>query len=565
MLTDTLLLITLRWQLAWNSFRGRSLIRRILIIAFFGWVGAAMMGGSAMAGLGAGSLLRFFPALQLESLIPGLILTAIALMLFVNSFGVALGSLFLSSDLERLMTAPVDRRAVFISKILDGTASYYALTLALATPALVMYGIGLRYGPAYYVLTLIALLGTPLLPAGLGSLAVMLVARFAPARRVREFMGLVAAVFGIGCSVISNLNRWWARPGTVSRLDLSAFLEQARQFADLPIPSFVAGKGLAAAGVGNIGLALIDLSGFLLLTFGLFAVCIWFADKLYSTGWMRMQSSGVANRSKERSARFAARTGLLGDATPALAIALKDWRVIPRDLRNFAQFITPLILLPILYLNFFGGRREGFNALNEANTFGQGLVDFTNAFVAAGILMSGVFVFSRIASTGISMEGKSWWLMKAAPISGRELLLGKFTAAMVPFAIVTTLMFIGVAAWRGFSLPGAIYGWLGIMSLGAGMLAIDVGMAVPWANLTWDDPRRMSSGWGGLFAMIGTTVMGLAAGLCLSLPLIARVLLPDLEIAAWIVGPLLAIGITLGIATLMVGIGLKFLPNVGEA
>ena len=41
MLTDTLLLITLRWQLAWNSFRGRSLIRRILIIAFFGWVGAA--------------------------------------------------------------------------------------------------------------------------------------------------------------------------------------------------------------------------------------------------------------------------------------------------------------------------------------------------------------------------------------------------------------------------------------------------------------------------------------------------------------------------------------------
>jgi len=262
MLTDTLLLITLRWQLAWNSFRGRSLIRRILIIAFFGWVGAAMMGGSAMAGLGAGSLLRFFPALQLESLIPGLILTAIALMLFVNSFGVALGSLFLSSDLERLMTAPVDRRAVFISKILDGTASYYALTLALATPALVMYGIGLRYGPAYYVLTLIALLGTPLLPAGLGSLAVMLVARFAPARRVREFMGLVAAVFGIGCSVISNLNRWWARPGTVSRLDLGAFLEQARQFADLPIPSFVAGKGLAAAGVGNIGLALIDLHNF---------------------------------------------------------------------------------------------------------------------------------------------------------------------------------------------------------------------------------------------------------------------------------------------------------------
>lgn len=565
MLADTNLLLTLRWQLAWNTFRSRKLIRKILLVAVFGWIAVAFAGGSASIGYGAGAILRRFPALQLESLMPGLILTVVALLLLVSSFGVALGSLFLSSDLDLLMSAPVDRRAVFVSKILDGMASYYALVLVLAAPALLTYGLGLRYGPLYYLLALIAILGTPLLPAGLGALAVMLVARFAPARRVREFMGLVAALFGIGCSLIGNLNRLWMRPGAGGAPDLNLLLERVQAFANLPVPSLVAGKGLAAAGTGDIGLALIDLSGFLLLTFGSFAACVWLADSLYSTGWMRMQSSGDANRNKQRSARFAANSGMLGDAAPSLALALKDWRVIPRDLRNFAQFLSPLILLPILYLNFFGGRSGGLNAVAQANSFGRGLVNFANVFVAAGILVTAILVFSRIASTGISMEGKSWWLIKAAPISGRELLFGKFTAAMIPFAILGTLLLIGVAVWRGFTLFGFLYGWFGVMLLGAGMLAMDVGMAVPWANLEWDDPRRMSSGWGGLISMIGSVVLGLAAGLFLSLPLVARVLLPDLEIAAWIVGPLGAAAVTVSLAGVIAGIGLKFLPNVGEA
>jgi hypothetical protein len=40
------------------------------------------------------------------------------------------------------MAAPVDRRAVFITKILDGMTSYYGLGLVIAFPALRRYGRG---------------------------------------------------------------------------------------------------------------------------------------------------------------------------------------------------------------------------------------------------------------------------------------------------------------------------------------------------------------------------------------------------------------------------------------
>jgi ABC-2 type transport system permease protein len=174
-------------------------------------------------------------------------------------------------------------------------------------------------------------------------------------------------------------------------------------------------------------------------------------------------------------------------------------------------------------------------------------------------------VVNRSAAIGISMEGKSYWLLKAAPISGYELLLGKFLVALIPFAILSTLMFLGVAIWRGFSILGATYGLFGILLIGAGNLAIEIGMAVPWANLNWDDPRRMNSGWGAFIAFIVSAISGLLAGASLGLPLIIKVLAPELEWLGWIVGPLLAVAVTIAIAAPMVWIGLKRLPYVGEA
>ncbi len=565
--SDTWLLMQLRWMVGWNTFRSSRLIRKIFGV--IGTLSIIIFGGgfSAFVGLTAGTLLRRFPQYGFEPLIPGLILTATTLILLLNSFGVALGSLFLSNDLELLMAAPVSRRAVLISKILDGMTTYFALTIVLAGPALVTYGFGLEYGPLYYIFMVLSLLAVPLLPAAIGSLAVMVIARFAPARRVREAMGLAAALFGVTCSVLSNTSRFWASSNNIDidRTSINGLLDIVHQIANLPIPSMLAGHGLVAAGTWNIGLALIDLSSFILIAVGSFAITIWLADTLYAAGWLRMQSSGSANRSAKRVAQDSKRSGMLGDAAPPMAIALKDWRVLPRDLRNFAQFLAPLFLLPVIYLNFFSGGRDNINALELTNQAARGLVDFTNVFVAAAILATASLVLNRGAAIGISMEGKSYWLLKSAPISAWELLLGKFLSAMIPFAILSTLMLLGVAIWRSFSILGTLYGLFGILLLGAGNFAIETGMAVPWANLNWDDPRRMNSGWGGLIAMIGSVVCGLLGGICLCLPLIIRVLLPNFELAAWFVGPLLAVAVTVAFAWPMVWIGLSRLPYVGEA
>lgn len=510
MIQDLILLVGLQFQTSWNRFWRMKLGRKLLNIFVFGLLGVSLIFVSGAVGLGSGTLLQRYPEFQLESLLPGLILTAIALLLLVSSFGLALGSLFFSRDLDLLMSAPVSRRAVFISKILNGFTTYYLLVFVLAFPALVTYGIGLHYGPFYYILMLIAVLGTPLLPAGLGALLVLLVARVAPVRRVREVLGLVAALFGTSCALIGNTASYWTRQLSNMDFSLEGVLKTIQSLAALPIPSLVAGRGLVAAGQGSPLLGLGLMIGFLLVTFGFFAGCVWLADRMYATGWMRMQGAGATKRTHPGAASSTiagagpeqtARPGLLDRAAPFFAITLKDWRIIPRDLRNFAQFLSPLFLVPLIYIQLFinTGGRSGKTMAQTFNTFAPG-VDLSSILLAGTVLMSTIFVFSRIAQTGISMEGRSYWILKVAPISGRELLLGKFVSAMVPFAILSTVLLVIAAIVRHFSIGGFLYGWFGVMLLGAGMLAMNIGISVPWANLEWDDPRKMHSGWGGLIS-----------------------------------------------------------------
>lgn len=564
LLADTWLLLTLRWQMMINKFQHRSTGARLLTILGLLALAVPFTALSAAVGFGGGWLLKTFPDLALEGILPGLILTAVAVVLLITSFGTALGSLFLSSDLELLMIAPVDRRAVFLSKLLDGVESNYLIIAVVALPALITYGLGQGYGPLYYLLALPTLLGTPLLPEGLGALAVLLIARFAPARRVREVLGLAAALFGISCSVIGQTSRFWFSPSvgrTGSSADMHAIQSQLESFAALPLPSLVAGRGLAAAGHGDLAGAVVGLAGFSLITFGFFAGCVLVAERLYNNGWVRMQSSGNARRSQARVARDAAHIGWMGRASAPLALALKDWRMIPRDLRNFAQLLGPLVMLPVLYFNLLGGGRRSLNLTELTGNLITTALDPAGIGIAIGILTGTVLICTQVATTAISMERHSWWLIKIAPITAGEIARGKYLSAWVPFAVLSTLLMAGASLWRGFSPLGALYGWFGIELLGAGILAMALGFGMRWPRLGWDNPKQMNSGWASLATLGGETVVGLIGGGFLCLPAFAP---PQWALAAWVIGPLGAILLTALGAWGALTFGLSHLSAIGE-
>jgi ABC-2 type transport system permease protein len=537
LLSDTWLLISLRWHLTWNGFRKRSMAARVLSVLGMVLFGLFISAGAAGMGIALGAVLRRSPDPSIAILLVAAVLAVVSVLLLLTSFGVALGSLFLASDMEMLMSAPVDRRAVFISKLLDGMVPSYSILLVSALPALLAFGIGLGYSAAYYFMVALVVLFLPLLPMGLGAMLVLVVARVAPARRVREVLGLVGTLFGVSCGILGQTSRQWTSMFTPGREEAEQFVEWLRGLANWPLPFVLAARSTVDAGRGDFAGALPVFGGFVLMTAGLFAVSVWLAEALYASGWVRMQSSGSAKKSMARSARAASRSGWLGRAPAWFAIVLKDWRVLPRDLRNFAQMLAPLALVPFILWNLLsvGGRRNPY-----IETFGA--AGGSSILIAGGVLMTVMFVVGRVAETSISMESKSWWLIKAAPVSPGEVLFGKFMTAAIPYVALGTIFMAALTYWRGFDLVWAVYGWMAVLVLGLGMVAAAVGLSVPWAKLDWDDPRRMLTWQTSVITMLAWVGIGLAGGVLFCLPYFGELL------GMKAVGPLMVVGLVLGSA-----------------
>ena len=561
LLDDTWLLVALRWHLTWNAFVKRSVTARILSVLGMGLFAIVVGIGAAGLGIAMGAALRRSPDPDIAILLAAAVLAAVSMLLLLTSFGVALGSLFLSSDMETLMSAPVDRRAVFISKLLDGMVPSYTILLVSALPALLAFGIGLGYSAAYYLMVILVILFLPLLPMGLGAMLVLVVARVAPARRVREILGLVGALFGVSCGIIGQTSRYWASLFAPGREDAEQFVGTLRGIANWPLPFVLAARSSVEAGRGDFAAALPAFSAFLLMTAGVFALSVWVAEALYASGWVRMQSSGSAKKSLARSARAARSSGWLGRAPAWFAIVLKDWRVIPRDLRNFAQMLAPLALVPFILFNLLsgGGRRNPLNGVDQIGGIGG-----PSILLAGGVVMTIMFVVGRVAETSISMESKSWWLVKAAPVSAGEVLFGKFMTTAIPYAVLSTIFMAAISVWRHFDPVWAVYGWLCVLLLGLGMLAASVGLSVPWAKLDWDDPRRMLTWQTSVITMVAWVGIGLVGGLHFCLPYFAELADPGLVPAMMVVGLLLGSAVALGTGYALVHLGMSRLGAVGE-
>ncbi|QLQ08497.1 MAG: hypothetical protein HZY76_22630 [Anaerolineae bacterium] len=413
MIADTWLLLQLRWQLTWNGWRHRRLSRKLLYLLGLGFMAFMLAPFSASIGYGSAALVEFMGGSAVEHLMPGLILTAATVLLLLSAFGIAL-PLFFSSDLDLLMAAPVDRRGagrqtaggrslVLRPARRDGPAGDGAVWLAPALPVLVLPADGVRVDRR------------PLLTAGIGALAVMLVARFAPARRVRESwvlwrpsLACRAACWGrVRACGSTAWSRWKRTPGSAG---------QRRTPGQPAHPHLHRGPrpGVGRAWCGGQWAAGDAAVSGPHLRF--FALCVWLADRLYASGWTRMQSAGSARRDRKRGARG----GFLATAPASLTIPLKDWRIIPRDLRNFAQLLAPLIIIPIVYLNIVNGPRNRsgedvlLNYLNRLD-IGSIPITLTEIGIAGSILFIAALVFTRIALTGISMEGRSGGCSRPRP------------------------------------------------------------------------------------------------------------------------------------------------------
>jgi hypothetical protein len=559
---QTWLLLRLQGRGALNTFRhtfgpadkaGGVIFAAVLALA-------VILAGSIAGSFAAGAAARF-PEAGVPRLFPAAVLGLGALLLVLLALRGAAGALFFDRDLSLLLSAPVDPRAVFLSKVLAGLARGAILpVLGMAAP-LVAFGNNLGLGPLYTGLALLAALATPVLTTWAAALVVLLAARWGPVRGLRMVLGGAVLLLLGGCARLGRLAAGAGEGGT----DLPAM---GRALLDSPVPPFIAARGLAAAPDAP-GLALAALALYITLAVGGLIVCTELAGALYLPAWARLQSGGSATPRGAVGPVPAPRAwGARTPRTPlALVIAGREWRGLVRDRRTLTT-LAPHLALWALY---GGGLVCAASALRPGSSAVPGggappqLGAQINAFLAAVVLVMAALLFLELSLSSLSRQGRAWSILRLAPIAGATILRGWFLALALPFVLLSSALLGVVGLWRGFSLGGFLYGWGSIELIGLSMLAVTLSMGVVLARPHPADPLQLLDGGARLLGeLLALALGGLTGGiLCLPLVVAAQTEAPAplwLWLAAW-VGAALVAG---GGSALTLLLAHRRLPRAGE-
>ena len=520
-------LLRLRLVITVSGFRRAKIGRKIatiflalLVVGFGGflfWLSWGLLGL-----LRSPQLAEFInPQALLESM-PTAVVSLATLAIMLTNFGVLLQALYLAGDMDFLLSAPLPRRAVFLTKLIQAILPNIGLVLILCLPVLFGLGVSSGYSALYYPLVLAALVFLTMAAGGVSSLLVMAIVRIIPARRVAEVLGFVGAILSV---LLSQSGRLLGE-SNISNNQLGTGLSALSRFNVGWSPLAWVGRGLVDIGEGRwiSGLLLLGLS--LGLAGAAFWVTLSLAERLYYSGWATMQGSPVRRKASRQAAK--PKTGLPGpqavEAEPSTvsplagrlpaqfrALLWKDFIMLRRDLRNLSNLITPLILGVLLVVSM--ARRPFGGGGQQASPVGAIGPDLGLIVIVGFSLFVGWSLVSNLAMSGFSREGKNYWLVQVAPVRTGTLLGVKFLVAFLPSLLFQWILLAVFAILQRIQAVTLLYGGV-VMALSvAGAVGVNLAFGVRNARLDWTEPRKMNSTAAGC---VGTLVSFIYLGISLA-------------------------------------------------
>ena len=512
-------LMRLRWVIFTSGFQRAKPLQKALTIGLWLLVLAVFVGSYLLSNY---ILEQLNSPLIIESgidttafieAIPALLVVAVFLLTLMASFRLLLQALYLAKDLDFLVAAPIPIRSVFLAKMLEAILPTFILVLVFALPILISLGADGGFHAVYYPLVFLVLACITLGAAGISSLLVMAVVRIFPAKRVAEILTFLGALLILGIS--QSINLMSSKLESLSPEQITSGSGFLTSLNSPWLPLAWGGRSLVEIGKENWSTGLF----FLALTVGLSGMVFWLAlitaERLYYTGWASLQvgtRQKKNHRATERRDTNNVRTNILQHLLPPEigAIIVKDIKLLRRDLNNLSQVIGALIMGIVFAVMLLRSGGEPAVGKGEAPALFMSLLRSGMAYgsMVIGLFVGWVFI-AHLALVAFSMEGRSYWILKTAPISAGKQLVAKFLMAYLPTLVLSWIYLLGIALLQKAPLTTILYGLPSIALILAGLCGINLAFGVRGVNLTWTDPRKMENGIAGVVGTIASIVFQL--------------------------------------------------------
>ena len=428
----------------------------------------------------------------------GVLLLSFMSILLLSNIITALSSFFLARDLDMLVGAPVDWLRLYGAKLLETCVNSSWMVVLLAVPIFTAYGIAYDGGWGYPLLVLVAFGPLLVLPAVVGSALTLVLVNVFPARRTRDILSVIAVLAAAGLVLLLRLLRpeQLARPeGFRSLVD---FIGVLRTPSSPFMPSEWVQQGLMAWLTGreidSFALYLLwsTAAAFVVLGAGLHR---W----LYLAGYSRAQESAQLAVREGAWTRIA-RTLLTPFGVRRRELLLKETRLFFRDTTQWSQLILlgVLVVVYVFNIKFLPLRGEG------VTFFLVNVIPFLNLLLAGFVLAS---IAARFIFPGVSLEGRTLWLLRSTPLALRDLLWAKFWVGTAPLLLLA-LGIVGVTDAL-LQVSDFIF-WVSVMSITLLTFAI-AGLALCFGTLfpqfETENAAQIPTSFGGLLFMMSAIVL----------------------------------------------------------
>jgi len=423
-------------------------------------------------------------------------------MLAFSCLIVGYSTFFKNRETQWHMTLPVPYQDVFRWKFAETTLLASWAFLFLSGPLLLAYAIYLKLSPWFLFGVTIIYVPFALLCAVVGTWCLLAFVKIMHNRTSR-------ILFYVAAGVLLILAYAFFKPvnvETVHELQLTPLLNMLLENSQTAAEPFLPSYWLSACILSlSSGLwAKLAFFALVILSHGLLGV--W--SILFLTGGIFYNNTslvqdrilhGPALKSRAQ-LRWAARSGrwfvsMLPGLKPGIqALIVKDWAIFWRDPAQWSQFAIFFGLLGFYFLNL-----RSLHQPNLEDRFWISVIAFLNLTSLALILAT---LTTRFIYPQFSLEGRHLWLINMAPLTLRQVMLGKFWASAVASgAVAVGLMLISFQSLKLELFMRILIGYTVILlSLGLSSLAIGLGVIFP--NLKQDNPARIVSGFGGTLCLV---------------------------------------------------------------
>jgi len=427
----------------------------------------------------------------------GIIFVSFFAILLLSNIITALSSFFVARDLDLLVSAPVDWLRLYGAKLLETAVHSSWMVVLMAVPIFVAYGVAYDGGIWFPLVALATFIPFLLIPAVVGSAITLLLVRVFPARRTRDILSVIAVLAAGGLVLLFRMVRpeQLARPeGFRSLVDFIAILRT-------PTSPFLPSEWVQRAVMSSL-LEIPDVLPYYLLwsTAAAFVVLGAFLHRsLYSAGFTKAQES---------SERWARGTRLKRIATAVLApfgtvrreLLMKETRVFFRDTTQWSQLILlgVLVIVYVFNIKYLPLRGEG------VTFFLVNVIPFLNLVLAGFVLAS---IAARFIFPGVSLEGRTLWLLKSSPLRMRELLWAKFWIGTLPLLLLAlgivfvTNVLLQVSA---FMMYVSLFS-IALLTFALAGLALALGTLFP--QFETENAAQIPTSFGGLVYMMGAVAL----------------------------------------------------------